>query len=147
MQFICMCFSSARRLLAKAASPPTQMLRQSLHRRPAQQSAISPLLPARSHCVTASAEWQQRSEVIMGEEALVRLANAAVMVVGLGGVGSWCAEMLCRAGVGKLVLVDGDVVDSTNRNRQLPALATTMGQSKVQVRRPSFSTVVADSID
>ena len=55
------------------------------------------------------------------------------MVVGMGGVGSWCAEMLCRAGVGHLVLVDGDTVDSHNRNRQLPALASTLGHSKVEV--------------
>jgi tRNA threonylcarbamoyladenosine dehydratase len=81
-----------------------------------------------------SAPWQQRSQVIMGEEALVRLVQATVMVVGLGGVGSWCAEMLVRAGVGHLILVDGDDVDSTNRNRQLPALATTIGQRKVAVR-------------
>ena len=75
----------------------------------------------------------------MGEEALVRLANASVIVVGLGGVGSWCAEVLCRAGLGNIVIVDGDTVDTTNRNRQLLALETTVGQSKVQVhsRRPS----------
>lgn len=71
----------------------------------------------------------------MGEGALVKLAQSTVMVVGLGGVGSWCAEMLCRAGVGHLVLVDGDTVDSSNRNRQLPALATTIGMRKVEVQR------------
>jgi tRNA threonylcarbamoyladenosine dehydratase len=70
----------------------------------------------------------------MGEEALIKLAGATVMVVGLGGVGSWCTEMLCRAGVGHLILIDGDTVDSTNRNRQLPALAGTVGLSKVAVR-------------
>lgn len=78
----------------------------------------------------------------MGADALVRLANASVTVVGLGGVGSWAAEMLCRAGVGKLVLVDGDDIDSTNRNRQLPALSSTIGRDKVEVRTPFSSAAV-----
>jgi tRNA A37 threonylcarbamoyladenosine dehydratase len=69
----------------------------------------------------------------MGRDALIKLANASVTIVGLGGVGSWCAEMLCRAGIGKLTLIDGDVVDSSNRNRQLPALSSTIGQLKAQV--------------
>ena len=72
--------------------------------------------------------------MILGNEALQRLAESTVIVVGMGGVGSWCAEMLCRAGIGTLVLVDGDEVDSSNRNRQLPALRTTLGCSKVKVR-------------
>jgi tRNA threonylcarbamoyladenosine dehydratase len=79
-------------------------------------------------------EWLQRSELIMGADALNELARSTVTVVGLGGVGSWCAEMLCRSGVGHLVLVDGDVVDSSNRNRQLPALSSTIGRSKVEVQ-------------
>ena len=73
----------------------------------------------------------------MGEDALVRLAQASVLIVGLGGVGSWCAEMLCRAGVGSLTLMDGDTVDSTNRNRQLVALESTIDKPKVQVRAHS----------
>ena len=107
-----------------------------------QQHAVQ----AQPYSATASAPWQQRSQVIMGEEALVRLANASVMVVGLGGVGSWCAEMLCRAGVSSLVLVDGDTVDSTNRNRQLPALATTIGRSKVEVRATVLCATVPDGL-
>jgi tRNA A37 threonylcarbamoyladenosine dehydratase len=87
-----------------------------------------------------SREWLQRSELILGAAALEKLASATVTVVGLGGVGSWCAEMLCRTGVGHLVLLDGDVVDSSNRNRQLPALSSTVGIHKVDVR---FRTVNA----
>ena len=55
------------------------------------------------------------------------------MVVGLGGVGSFAAEFIARAGVGKMTIVDGDVVDPTNRNRQLPALATNHGQPKADI--------------
>ncbi|MBQ5751472.1 MAG: tRNA threonylcarbamoyladenosine dehydratase, partial [Bacteroidaceae bacterium] len=58
---------------------------------------------------------------------------ACVLVVGLGGVGSWAAEMLCRAGVGAFTLVDADVVDVTNVNRQMPALSSTVGQPKCNV--------------
>jgi tRNA A37 threonylcarbamoyladenosine dehydratase len=59
--------------------------------------------------------------------------NAHVMVVGMGGVGSFAAEFICRSGVGEMTIVDGDVVDPSNRNRQLPALATTHGQSKAEI--------------
>jgi tRNA A37 threonylcarbamoyladenosine dehydratase len=61
------------------------------------------------------------------------LQNAHVLIVGLGGVGSYAAEALCRAGIGELTIVDGDVVDPTNRNRQLQALATTHGMGKAKL--------------
>ena len=77
--------------------------------------------------------WLQRGELLLGEEKQARLAAARLLVVGLGGVGSWAAEMLCRAGVGALTLVDADVVDVTNVNRQMPALASTVGQPKCDV--------------
>ena len=77
--------------------------------------------------------WLQRGELLLGEEKQARLAGARLLVVGLGGVGSWAAEMLCRAGVGALTLVDADVVDVTNVNRQMPALASTVGQPKCDV--------------
>ncbi|MBL7997652.1 MAG: tRNA threonylcarbamoyladenosine dehydratase [Candidatus Kapabacteria bacterium] len=77
--------------------------------------------------------WMQRTQLLLGAEGMERLANAHVLVVGLGGVGSFAAEMLVRAGVGTLTIVDGDVVDPTNRNRQLPALASTHGQLKTEV--------------
>ena len=62
-----------------------------------------------------------------------KLKNSSVLVVGLGGVGSWAAEMICRAGVGCMTIVDGDNVHPTNRNRQLPALKSTEGLAKAEV--------------
>lgn len=77
--------------------------------------------------------WLQRGELLLGEEKQARLKNAHILVVGLGGVGSWAAEMLCRAGTGALTLVDADTVDVTNINRQMPALANTVGRPKCEV--------------
>jgi tRNA A37 threonylcarbamoyladenosine dehydratase len=79
------------------------------------------------------AKWQERAELLFKTEGLNNLKNANVLVVGLGGVGSFAAEFLARAGVGKMTIVDGDVVDITNVNRQLPALHSTVGMPKVQV--------------
>jgi len=79
------------------------------------------------------AEWTERAELLFKKEGLQNLQNAHVMVVGLGGVGSFAAEFLARAGVGTMTIVDGDVVDITNINRQLPALHSTVGQPKVDV--------------
>ena len=76
--------------------------------------------------------WLGRTKLLVGEEKLNMLINSNVLVVGMGGVGSFAAEFIARAGVGKMTIVDGDVVDPTNRNRQLPALATTHGVSKVE---------------
>jgi tRNA threonylcarbamoyladenosine dehydratase len=77
--------------------------------------------------------WLSRTELLVGNEGLEKLVNAHVLVVGLGGVGSYAAEFIARAGVGTMTIVDGDVVDPTNRNRQLPALATTHGLSKASI--------------
>jgi tRNA A37 threonylcarbamoyladenosine dehydratase len=78
-------------------------------------------------------DWLQRSELLIKPEGLEKLKNANVLVVGLGGVGSFAAEFLARAGVGNLTIVDGDTVDITNINRQLPALHSTIGKNKVNV--------------
>ena len=77
--------------------------------------------------------WLERTELLIKENNLEKLKNANVLVIGLGGVGSFAAEFLARAGVGNLTIVDGDVVDITNVNRQLPALHTTVGKDKVEV--------------
>lgn len=77
--------------------------------------------------------WLSRTELIVGHEGLECLSQAHVLVVGLGGVGSFAAEFIARNGIGKMTIVDGDIVDPTNRNRQLPALATTHGQKKVSL--------------
>ena len=78
-------------------------------------------------------KWQERASLLFKEEGLDRLEQSNVLVVGLGGVGSFAAEFLVRAGVGKLTIVDGDTVDITNINRQLPALHSTIGHSKVTI--------------
>lgn len=77
--------------------------------------------------------WQERTELMFGVDRLARLQAAHVLVVGLGGVGAYAAEMLCRAGVGCFTLVDGDTVADSNRNRQLIALCSTLGQPKTEV--------------
>jgi tRNA threonylcarbamoyladenosine dehydratase len=79
------------------------------------------------------AKWQERAALLFKEEGINKLKNANVLVVGLGGVGSFAAEFLARAGVGNMTIVDGDVVDITNINRQLPALHSTVGLSKVEL--------------
>ncbi len=78
-------------------------------------------------------EWLSRAEMVLGEEALLRLKNAHVLVAGLGGVGSWAAEMICRSGVGRMTIIDGDIVSPGNINRQLPALTSTIGRRKAEV--------------
>lgn len=77
--------------------------------------------------------WLSRTELLIGKEKLNKLMNAHVLVVGMGGVGSFAAEFICRSGVGEMTIIDGDVVDPSNRNRQLPALATTHGMSKADL--------------
>ncbi len=77
--------------------------------------------------------WLSRTTLLIGDEKLQKLQNAHVLIVGLGGVGSFAAEFIVRAGIGRLTIVDGDIVDNTNRNRQLPALFTTIGQHKVDI--------------
>ena len=77
--------------------------------------------------------WISRTTALIGEEALNKLNNSHVLVVGLGGIGSFAAEFIARAGVGKMTIVDGDVVDPTNRNRQIQAMASTHGMSKADL--------------
>lgn len=79
------------------------------------------------------AKWQERAELLFKPEGLQKLKNANVLIVGLGGVGSFAAEFIARAGVGKITIVDGDIVDITNINRQLPALHSTVGKAKVDL--------------
>ena len=78
-------------------------------------------------------KWQERTSILLGEQVLDSLAQRRVMVVGLGGVGAYAAEMLCRAGVGTLVIIDSDAVSETNINRQLIALTSTVGKLKTEV--------------
>lgn len=77
-------------------------------------------------------DWLERTRLLLGEEALTKLQNARVAVLGLGGVGSAAAEALCRAGVGHLMVVDHDRVDITNLNRQILATTENVGRMKAE---------------
>ena len=83
-------------------------------------------------------EWQQRTELLLGEEKMERLRKAHVLVVGLGGVGAYAAEMICRAGVGRMTIVDADTVQPSNINRQLPATHSVIGRPKAEVLAERF---------
>jgi tRNA A37 threonylcarbamoyladenosine dehydratase len=78
-------------------------------------------------------DWYSRTVMAIGDEGLKRLKDSSVLVVGLGGVGSYAAEMLVRAGIGTISIADGDTVHCSNRNRQLLALRSTEGILKVEV--------------
>ncbi len=77
--------------------------------------------------------WLERSELIFGKEAIDSLQESHVLIVGLGGVGSFAAEFIARAGVGTMTIIDGDVFDITNKNRQLMAMDSTIGKHKSKV--------------
>lgn len=91
-------------------------------------------------------DWLDRTELLLGKEKLDKLKHSNVLVVGLGGVGAYAAEQLCRAGIGKMTIVDGDVVENSNRNRQLPALISNSGKSKAEILAIRFRDI-NDSID
>jgi tRNA A37 threonylcarbamoyladenosine dehydratase len=88
--------------------------------------------------------WLERTELLVGKEKLDRLRNANILIVGLGGVGSYAAEMLCRAGVGRMTLADSDVFEETNRNRQLAALISTTGKYKAEILAQRFRDINPD---
>ncbi|MGC9375951.1 MAG: tRNA threonylcarbamoyladenosine dehydratase [Bacteroidales bacterium] len=77
--------------------------------------------------------WQERTELLIGKENTQKLKDAHILIVGLGGVGAYAAENLCRAGIGELTIVDGDTLHPSNKNRQLIALESTMGKPKAQI--------------
>lgn len=78
-------------------------------------------------------DWTERTALLLGADGLARLQASKVLVVGCGGVGAFAAEMLARAGVGHLILLDNDLISDSNRNRQLPALTSTVGMKKCGV--------------
>ncbi|MBN1891953.1 MAG: tRNA threonylcarbamoyladenosine dehydratase [Clostridiales bacterium] len=86
-------------------------------------------------------EWTDRTRSLIGEDNLQTLKNASVVVVGLGGVGSFAAEAIARNGVGRIILVDKDRVDITNINRQLVALHSTVGKKKVNVMKKRIADI------
>ncbi len=77
--------------------------------------------------------WMSRTQLLLGDEKIETLISKNVLVVGLGGVGGICAEMIARAGIGKMTIVDADTVDLSNTNRQIPALHSTAGKGKADV--------------
>ncbi len=77
--------------------------------------------------------WKERTNILLGNDGIEKLSNATVAVIGLGGVGSFAAEMVCRAGVGSMIILDSDTVNITNKNRQLVALDSTIGKLKTDV--------------
>jgi tRNA A37 threonylcarbamoyladenosine dehydratase len=85
--------------------------------------------------------WLSRTELLMGKEKLKKLKTARVLIVGLGGVGSYAAEMICRAGAGSMTIVDGDKIHTSNRNRQMLALKSTEGKSKAELMAERLSDI------
>ena len=88
--------------------------------------------------------WNERTLLLLGPESEKGLKQSNVLVVGLGGVGAYAAEMLVRAGIGNLTIVDGDVVEESNRNRQLPALVSTTGKAKTDISAERFRDINPD---
>ena len=86
-------------------------------------------------------EYAQRTALLLGWEQVTALAGKTVLVFGVGGVGSFAAEALCRAGIGRLILVDGDVYDPSNLNRQLGATVPVIGRPKVEVMKERFLSI------
>lgn len=89
-------------------------------------------------------QWLSRTELLLGAEGVNKLKRAHVLVAGLGGVGAYAAEQLCRAGVGEMTIIDGDVVEITNKNRQLPALDSTVGLPKAEIMASRFLDINPD---
>jgi tRNA A37 threonylcarbamoyladenosine dehydratase len=85
-----------------------------------------------------------RTHILLGDEGIEKLRNKHVFVAGMGGVGSYCTEALARAGIGRLTLLDHDVVVASNINRQLPALLSTVGQSKAELMRARIADINPD---
>jgi len=83
--------------------------------------------------MTGTNNWELRTRLLVGEKNIKKLHQSHVLVVGLGGVGACAAEMLCRSGIGHLTIVDGDIFQLSNLNRQLPSLNSNIGQKKATV--------------
>lgn len=79
------------------------------------------------------ADWLERTALLIGEEQIDKLKSKHILIVGLGGIGSFAGEFIARAGFGTITLIDGDCFDPTNKNRQLTALDSTIGKNKAVV--------------
>lgn len=89
-------------------------------------------------------EWLSRTELIVKPEGIDKLSAANVLVMGLGGVGAYAAELTARAGVGKMTIIDGDTVTVTNINRQLPATVSNLGKSKAEIMEARIKDINPD---
>ncbi|HBM15489.1 MAG TPA: tRNA threonylcarbamoyladenosine dehydratase [Lentisphaeria bacterium] len=89
--------------------------------------------------------WNIRTELLLGKEAMKKLSTASVLVAGVGGVGAYAAEYLCRAGVGKITIVDSDIIEETNLNRQLIALRSNFAKSKVELMAQRLRDINSDA--
>lgn len=87
-----------------------------------------------------------RTRAVLGDEAINRLKNSSVLLFGVGGVGSYTAEALIRAGVGAVTIVDSDTIDISNCNRQLPALSSTVGKIKVDIMADRMRDIAPDAV-
>ncbi|SFV88232.1 HesA/MoeB/ThiF family protein [hydrothermal vent metagenome] len=87
-----------------------------------------------------------RTEILLGQQGLARLAESHILIAGLGGVGGACAEALCRAGIGTLTLVDFDIIEPTDLNRQLVALNSTLGLMKIDVLADRLHDINPDTV-
>ena len=87
-----------------------------------------------------------RTQWLLGEEGVEKLKNSSVLLFGVGGVGSYAAEALARAGIGKITIVDCDTVSITNINRQIPALSSTVGRSKTEVMSERMQDIAPDAV-
>ena len=88
--------------------------------------------------------WLERTEMLVGEDGIARLSSARVAIIGVGGVGGYAAEMIVRAGVGHILILDSDEVSVSNRNRQLLALNSTVGRPKCQVLKERLLDIYPD---
>ena len=90
-------------------------------------------------------DWMQRTRLLMGKESVERLSETRVILFGVGGVGSWCAESLIRSGIRRLTIVDSDRVALTNLNRQLMATRETIGRPKVEAMKERLLSINPDA--
>jgi tRNA A37 threonylcarbamoyladenosine dehydratase len=89
-------------------------------------------------------QWLSRTELLIGSDNIARLSSSHVLIAGLGGVGGYAAEQLCRAGIGEFTLIDGDVVNASNRNRQIIALKSNEGRSKAELMSERLTDINPD---
>ncbi len=97
-------------------------------------------------CTPENTDWLQRTRLLVGDVGIERLREASVAIIGLGGVGGYAMEAIARAGVGRLLLVDCDVVDTTNLNRQILALGRSLGQRKTDVARERIAAIHSGTV-